>query len=57
MSGFLYGLLCSRLVPAEKWHSISPGAMLFEGKDDNIKIALGPLFQRLTDPARRERFL
>lgn len=31
--------------------------MLFEGKDVDIKIALGPLSQRLTDPALRERFL
>jgi hypothetical protein len=57
LNSFLYGLLCPRLVPAEKWHSVSAGAMLFEGKDDAIKIALGPLSQRLTDPALRERFL
>lgn len=57
LNSFLYGLLCSRLIPPDKWHSVSTSAMLFEGKDIDIKIALGPLSQRLTDPSLRERFL
>jgi len=57
LNSFLYGLMCSRLTPPEKWRDVSTSAVLFEGKDIDIRIALGPLSQRLTDDSLRERFL
>jgi len=43
LNSFLYGLMCSRLTPPEKWRDVSTSAVLFEGRDIDIRIALGPL--------------
>ncbi|MDX6611634.1 MAG: hypothetical protein QOD75_820 [Blastocatellia bacterium] len=58
LNNFLYGLMCSRLVTQETWRHVEDHAALFRGpEEEDIRIELGPISRRVTEPDRRERFI
>ncbi len=49
LNNFLYGFVCPKLVPAERWKEASLKTAVFQSHEGEIQIQLGPLVRRAFD--------
>jgi hypothetical protein len=49
LNNFLFGCVCPKLVPRQLWRDASSKTAVFEDRDGEIQISLGPLVRRAFD--------
>lgn len=57
LNNFLYGFVCPKLLAPEVWSEASRKAAVFQGREGEIQIPLGPLSKRVLDPTLRVGFM
>ncbi len=49
LNNFLYGFVCSKLVPPDRWRDAAQKSVVFRSSERDIEIGLGPLARRAFD--------